>query len=41
MDEMYIDFYNKLLGTYDDQFSVKGISGERVAERLSILAHIG
>lgn len=41
MDEMYIDFYNKLLGSYDDQFSVKGISGERVAERLSILAHIG
>lgn len=41
MDEMYIDFYNKLPGSYDDQFSVKGISGERVAERLSILAHIG
>lgn len=41
MGEIYIGLYEKLLESYNDQFSVNGISGERLAERLSILANIG
>lgn len=41
MEKQYIDLKKKLLETYDHQFSSKGVSGERLADRLDVLANIG
>lgn len=41
MVKQYIDLKRKLLETYDHQFSSNGVSGERLAGRLEVLANIG
>ncbi|WP_080145715.1 Zn-dependent hydrolase [Marinilactibacillus piezotolerans] len=41
MTQQYINLDERLLKTYDASFSKHGVSGERLAERLTVLANIG
>lgn len=41
MKNQYINLNERLLKTYDGTLSKNGVSGKRIAERLSVLANIG